>query len=114
MVKQLGMSALSLEKLTWASRYAEPIDPLPGPAAREALRRECGIPRHVVATVIGASYTPFIRAEQGQTYRSKIPNSVPYLRILGYMSRLVVDQYGKQRLEEILNTPDKEPDHAAG
>lgn len=108
MPKTLGLSALSLEKLTWASRYAAPLSPMPGPAVREGIRKEAGIPRHVMATIISASYTPFINSETGRTYRSNIKNSLPYARTLGYLCQLIADEYGQERLEEILNI-DKEP-----
>lgn len=82
----------TLDKLTWASKWAEKLPTMPPPAVRLALRQALDIPRHTIVAAIQCSYTPFIAQELGRTPRSKVAKSEAYERVVGYMAALVKEQ----------------------
>lgn len=86
------VSARTLDRITWAARYAQPLPAMPPAHVRSALRRAVGVPRHVVAAAIGASYQPFVLSEQGKVKHSRLLVSAAYLRVLGYMAAVLKEQ----------------------
>ena len=105
---------LPLDFLRWASVAAEPLDHMPPPAVRQALRQAVGVPRHVASTVLGVGDQTFYRAEKGLLASPSLivgNKAIAYRRLLGVFAA-ELSRSDPQKLADIVDS-DREPADAS-